>query len=210
MRFLPRFALPVLLVLVPLAAQAASYELLGFGTYTDPRGSNSFGTSRIDVGHDNGYGAGVNVVWSDWLSTELAASTSRSRVDALVTPGTPMVPFGMLRMMPVTATAQFHFLHNSRIDPYVGAGAAYVHFSRLQSSALSSVSVDSIRFKNRTAALANAGLNIGLVNRVALLLDAKYIPIKAKGSANFTTGAPESLDLKLNPLIVAAGLRFRF
>ncbi|MBA3727031.1 MAG: OmpW family protein, partial [Armatimonadetes bacterium] len=186
-------------------------------TWVDHRGDNNglladadTGALTFDFDRRTGFGAAVNVFWLSTLSTELAASWDRPRLDlSAENPEVPTFRLGSVRIIPVSATLQFHPWATGRFDPYVGAGGAYVFFGDLESDDLKVAGFERIRFRNKAAFVANAALNVRLVRRLALNLDAKYIPLKTESTSLFAVGNPESIDLKINPLILAAGLSWR-
>jgi outer membrane protein W len=115
-------------------------------------------------------------------------------------------------MMPVTASLQWHFMPMSPLDVYIGGGAGWVRFSDLKgSSDLADLDIDRVRFKSRTAAMAQAGLTLGSWRGLGLNVDAKYIDAKTKSTATFTDGSKSTeRELKVAPWLWSAGLRWRF
>ncbi|HXH38731.1 MAG TPA: OmpW family outer membrane protein, partial [Thermoanaerobaculia bacterium] len=91
------------------------------------------------------------------------------------------------------------------LDPYVGAGAAYVKAGTLNSSDLALSPIGSVVIEKKWGWAANAGVNLNLGHNLALAIDDKYVPYKPN-----STSAASSLKLKLNPNILSAGVRFRF
>lgn len=218
MRFL-RSALILIVstIAAPAFGQAGAVDVIGRVAWVDHRGDNGFpgdadtGALTFEFDRRTGLGAAVNVFWLSTLSIELAASWDRPSLDlSAENPEIPRFRLGSVRIIPVSATLQFHPWSAGRLDPYVGAGGAYVFFGDLSSDDLGGTGVDRIRFQNKATFVANAGLNVRLVRRLALNLDAKYIPLRTSSTTIFAVGSPESIDLKINPLILAAGLSWRF
>lgn len=211
------FSLTLLAIAVPLQAQDRSVDVTGFVTWVDISGDN-----RIDNGFDDpfdlefdsdtGFGASVNVFWSNRISTEFAASTVSS--DVTFNPATGGLPgflAGDLEMIPITAVLQYHFAPNSRIDPYVGGGAAYVLFDELDGGDdVDDVDFEKIDFDDDAGFVVNAGVDFGLTDNFAINLDAKYVPVSSSATAVFATGPGQAFDIEVNPLIVSAGARFKF
>lgn len=197
------------------AQQSGSVAITGWATWFESQGANrrpgSVETGEVDFDLDSefGFGGAVSFYLSSRFSTELGASRTSSRV--LLTAENPEVtPFepGSLEIIPVSGTLQFHFSPKSRIDPYLGAGAAYVFFQDIEGGDLDGF--DRIEFDDKVGFVANAGVNVWLFSQVGLSLDAKYIPLKSDLTTVFSSGAPESVDLEIDPLILAAGVTVRF
>jgi outer membrane protein W len=192
------------LVSLPLVAQSSDIGIWAVASHAT--GSTmTDATTRFELEDKIGYGVSFNHFWGRHLSTELAASATKN--DATLTiGGVQALTFGRLQQTVVTGTLQWHFAGATRVDPYLGVGAAYVKTKDLRSNDLDLADIGTVKIDNKTAALANAGINLGLTRIIALAIDVRYIPLKP-GAAGLT-GA--TLPLKLNPLIYALGLRFRF
>lgn len=210
------FMLLGLFAAVPAAAQDRAVDVTGFITWVDISGDNTFEGSiddfDVEFDSDTGYGLSVNVFWSDRISTEFAASSVSPDVSfSPVGGGLPAFLVGDLEMIPITATLQYHFAPNSRIDPYVGAGAAYVLFDDLDAADdVDDVDFDAIEFESDAGFVVNAGVDFGLTENFAINLDAKYVPISASAEAVFSTGPGQAFDVDVNPLIISAGARLKF
>jgi len=216
---LRNFALASLLVAlsVPAFAQTRSVDITGFVTQVDPNGDGAFDRASLDdVGVDfdseMGYGLALNVFVSNRLSVEFAAS--RVEPEVAFQSSNPLIPAftgGSLEMLPITGVVQFHFNPNGRIDPYIGAGAAYVLFDNLnESEDIDNINIDAIEFEDDAGLVVNAGVSIDLAPRFAINLDAKYVPVSSSATAVFATGPGVSSDIEINPLILSAGLSFQF
>lgn len=210
-------AIVVMFAAAPAAAQSRSVDVIGFASWVDLSGdttleeANGIDDLDIDFEGDMGYGVGINVFLGNRFSAEFAASAVNVEVNAA--PGGPVSPFlaGELEMIPLTGTLQFHFAPNSRIDPYIGAGVAYVLFDEVEGGEdLEDIDVDAIEFEDDYGFVANAGIDIGLTDMIALNADAKYVPVESSARARFATGPGEFADIEVNPLILSAGLRLRF
>lgn len=206
----------MLFIAAPLAAQERSVDLLGFVSWVDVSGDTELDEDAEDFGlefdSDMGYGAGVNIFWSNRISTEFTASVISPEVN--VTPTNSTIPpflAGELEMLPITGTLQFHLSPNGRFDPYVGAGVAYILFDDLdEEDDLDDVDVEAIEFEDDYGFLVNAGVDIGLSDMFAINLDAKYVPLESSATAVFATGPGEATEIELNPLMLQAGVRLRF
>jgi outer membrane protein W len=192
------------LVSLPLLAQSSDIGIWAVASH--PTGSTTTdATTRFEFKDKIGYGLSFNHLWGRHLSTELAASATKN--DATLTiGGVQALALGRLQQTVVTGTLQWHFAGRARLDPYLGVGAAYVKTKDLHSNDLDLADIGAVKIDNKTVALANAGINLGLTRSIALALDVKYLPLKPDAAG--ITGA--SVPLQLNPLIYGLGLRFRF
>ncbi len=205
-------------VAVPIFAQSRSVDVSAFANWVDLSGDHTFqGPNAIDNANLNfnskvGYGAAINVFWADRISTEFAVSVVNP--DVAFTSNNPAVPAftgGSLQMIPITGTLQYHFNPNGRVDPYLGAGVAYVLFDNVDNiSDLNNVTLRKIDFQDDGGFVANAGLSFDLSPHLAILGDVKYVPVRSSAKAEFASGPGQTTKVDINPLMVAAGLSFQF
>ena len=107
---------------------------------------------------------------------------------------------GRLKLFPISVTARWHFApRGERLDPYVGAGAAYVLAKDLASSDLDALGIGRIDVESKVCWLANAGVAIG-----RFVIDAKYFDYRPQSSA-----AGNRVRLNLKPVVISAGVRWR-
>lgn len=178
-----------------------------FASWVDAQGDNVF-DDGVETEFESGDGVGVsaNLFWGKRVSTELSAS--KLTLDAgLNVDGVPTFDLGSVDLTPIALTLQFHFARDSVIDPYVGAGAAWVLADDLESNDLDLLEIGAIEVDDEITYVLNAGLGVRLTRNFGLYLDGKYIPLEP---ATRAPGDEEDLDLEINPLIFSAGLRFRF
>lgn len=210
------FAVLLMFAAAPAAAQSRSVDLIGYASWVDLSGDATLedadGLDDLDVDFegDMGYGIGINVFLGNRLSAEFAGSVVNVEVNAANGAVSPFLA-GDLEMIPLTGTLQFHFAPNSRIDPYIGAGVAYVLFDEVEGGEdLENVDIDAIEFEDDYGFVANAGIDIGLTDMIALNADAKYVPVESSARARFASGFGQFADIEVNPMILSAGLRLRF
>lgn len=203
------FAVLALLVVLPAAAQDRSFDLTASAVWIDPTGDGTFDDlsdpANIEFDGDLGYGAAVNFFVSDRISIELAASKTspetriRRRVvgDAATS----------IDIVPITGVVQFHFAPNSFIDPYIGAGAAYMLVGDVDGAE----DIQAIDVKDDVGLAVNAGLGIKLGPRFGLLFDGKYVPIESDATARIVGSNNESTgSFDVSPIILSAGIQLRF
>lgn len=216
---LVKIGIVVLAVLaaMPLAAQSRSVDIYGFATWVDPSGDSVFDAdgiddARVEFDSEQGFGVAVNVFFSNRISAEFAASAVEP--DVVFRSDNPLFPLltgGQLEMIPITATLQYHFNPDGRIDPYVGLGAAYVLFDRVSDfDDVGNIDIDAIDFDDDVGLVVNAGLTFDITPTLAVYVDGKYVPVSSSATASFATGPGTSTDIDINPLILSAGLGFQF
>ena len=108
---------------------------------------------------------------------------------------------GTFKHLPPTLLAQYHFSPAASFSPYVGAGLNYTNISSVHLLGGSG----SLEHKSFGLAL-QAGANFKLDSKWSLNLDVKKIKI---GSDVMVSGARVS-EVKVDPLLVAVGLGYRF
>ena len=200
------------LVAAPLAAADRSFELTGWASWVDTN-SNTFNSSSPNqafnlIFHQKvGYGAGANIFFSHNISTEFSIVEVRPKTSFVSTSGDTLVG-GNLRMTPITAVLQFHFIPGGFVDPYVGAGAAYVLFDNVNGPG--SIGVSKINLKDDVGLAVNAGVGFAIARNLAITVDGKYVPLKSSATAVYVTGPNTTQRIKINPAMLSAGLTFRF
>jgi outer membrane protein W len=204
--------LPVLLVSAP--AFAAGFQLEGWASWVNTNSSTAFNSNApnqpfgISLHNKMGYGAGANIFWSDNFSTDFSAIEVRPSSRFVTTANGAIVSGPSLRMTPLTAVVQFHFIPKGFIDPYIGGGASYVLFDNL--SGPGSLGVSQINFKKDVGFVANGGVQFALGHNLVIIADGKYVPLRASTTAVYTAGGQTVSKFKINPAIFSAGLGFRF
>ena len=161
----PLAFLLALVFALPLAAQTA----LGVhAARASARSTDADGTT-LAFDRGRGFGASVEHVSSEHVSYELAATwlryDGRARLDPSASAG-----LGSLKLLPISATARWHFApRGERVDPYVGAGTAYVFAKDLSSSDLDALGIGRVDVESNVCWLANAGVSFG-----RFFIDGKY------------------------------------
>ena len=213
MKTLKTAFLITLLAALPALAQTP-IDVSVFAAWVDAQGDTAFEEGlEADFESGTGFGVAVNWFWGNRLSTEFAASAVS--LDAGLEAADEgdnedeefLIDLGSVDLTPITATLQFHFARDSRIDPYVGVGAAWVLAGDLESEDLDLLEIGEVEVDDEFTYLLNAGLGVHFTNTFGLYLDAKYIPLEP---ATRAAGDPEDVEIEINPVIFSAGLKFRF
>jgi len=108
---------------------------------------------------------------------------------------------GTFKALPPTLTAQYHFLPTNSIDPYVGAGINYTNISSQNLLG----GVVTLEHKSFGGAL-QAGVDFKIDKNWSINLDLKKVWIS---SDVYIEGTKVS-NAQLNPLLVGAGVGYRF
>jgi outer membrane protein len=118
-----------------------------------------------------------------------------------------LAPFGKLAETtygPATLTVQYRPLRTGTIQPYVGAGAAYMIVFSTEDAAFRDVEID-----NDLSPALEAGTDIMLSERYGLFLDAKKAFLRSEARGTFG-GAPVVGKVRLDPWALSAGATVRF
>jgi outer membrane protein len=204
-----------LLLLSPAAsAQSRFFDLTGNFVWLDPQGGGTFedltDPADLDIDAEAGFGIAANVFFGRRLSAEFAVAriepeTRITRTRAIGGSG----PGGNLQITPLTAVLQFHFAPNGFIDPYVGAGAAYVLYDFSESQGVHNLR--QIDLQDDIGLALNAGIGVRLGPRFGLTLDGKYVPIESDATAVVVgTNQQRTGQFDVSPIIISAGLSLRF
>lgn len=199
------FALLLLLAATQVAAQGRPVEWTIWGSMVSPQGSNDLGDFSIE--NDNGVGGGLsaNFFITDRLSTEVAFSWLST--DATMAFEGIEYDMDSVEMIPATVGLQFHFMPESRWDPYAGAGVAWVSAADIQSEDLDNLGVGAISLDDEVSWFGGAGLGYRFGEQFGVALDVRYIDY-APTSTSAATGGTE--ELELSQLVTSLGLKVRF
>lgn len=198
------FILLLLLAATPVVAQDRPVDWTLWASMADI-GSNELGEFTVENDDSFGFGLSANFFLSRRFSAELAVFALQS--DADMTFDQFEFELGEVDIIPVTLGLQVHFAPESRWDPYLGAGGAWVSASDFESDDLDNLGIGAIEVDDEMTWFANAGLGYRFGEQVGLALDVRYIAYEPTTTSK-VTGASEDLDL--SPLMVSLGLRARF
>ncbi|HEX7422101.1 MAG TPA: OmpW family outer membrane protein [Thermoanaerobaculia bacterium] len=189
--------LALALATLPLAAQTNDVGVW----YATAQIKDSTGLSFDNA---KGFGVSFNHFWTGPLSTEFSVSSLRANAGIDIA-GTRALDAGRLKLMPFTANLQWHFARGSMFAPYIGAGLAYVSAKDLSSADLDAAGIGRVKIDHKASWDANAGVNIGLGKMFAVAIDGKYIKYEPDSTAAGTTE-----KLKLDPVVISAGIKLRW
>lgn len=205
----------ILSLLCAPRAWAQSFEVSASAVWSGFSGSGEL-TPEAELEFDGaaGLGAGVAVHWTDHFSTELAAA--RINTDTtfrFVTPPAAELEIGELEMTPVTLVARWRFMPGGFVEPYIGAGGAYVMLGEISaSSGLTELGLDRIDFEEAWGLAANAGVSLRIAENLRIGIDAKVLRVESDTRARYGGEEEDSqaVAVTMDPLVVSMGVAFRF
>lgn len=105
---------------------------------------------------------------------------------------------------PTALTAQYTFTDFGPIQPYIGAGPMFMLVFDTKDALLTNFKVDPA-----IGAVAQAGVDFQLAETWGVYLDVKKAYLRTDATASMG-GAPVTADVKLDPLVLSAGIKARF
>ena len=201
----------LLFVLAGLRASAQSSQsdvaLWTVGSYIADTTLTDDDGETIDVLFDEsaGYGLSVNHFWTDRFSTEVSLMTFRAdmSVSSFLLPETEL---GELDGRAVTAMAQWHFLRDRRVSPYIAGGVAHIGGAFDPLDDAEPVDDDAeIDLESEVTWSAAVGMNIRITDRFVISFEAKRIPWDA-----VEEGGSDADEIDIDPMLYGTGVRFRF
>ncbi len=199
--------LAILFLCAPLLfAQDRDVQITIWASQVDMQGDADLGDGfELDFDDGNALGASANFTLNRFLSIE--GSVFGIRSDAALGFEGAALDLGSVDLVPFTLGAQFHLLGDSRFDPYIGAGAAYVVADDLNSTDLDTLGLGRIELDNEISYYVNAGVSVRIAGGFGLTVDGRQIQYEPS-SRSTATGVER--DLELSPRMLSIGLRLRF
>jgi outer membrane protein W len=163
-------------------------------------------------GSNTGYGISFNHYVMPIASVEFTAQ--RLSADSKLSLGGPGVfpindiPLGTISLTCVDAALQWHPTRRGVLDPYLGAGIAWIEGNNLDKLHQPAIGPQSGRAKldDKVTWLTEAGANVHLTRHVAVLLQVKYSRYRSR--FGYENGDPVT-QIRLDPLVGELGLRWR-
>jgi outer membrane protein len=194
------------LAVIALPAAAQHHNDLGLWVAASTTSETVDGDASLAFEDGRGFGLSLNHFWTSHLSTELGA-TALSYDGTIEIGNVEALDLESLDVIAVTGVAQWHFGGaGARIRPYVGGGVAYVMADDLESNDLDLADIGTVEIDSAVGWVANAGATFALTPRIGIGVDAKYISYRPDSAP----AGGEAVELELDPIVVSAGIRFRF
>lgn len=146
------------------------------------------------------------------LGFELVLATTKHRLSGRTGTTGGIGKLGSTWVLPPTLTAQYHFVPEGKVRPYVGAGINYTIFWNEDASKglEAAVGKTGIRLSDSFGWAVQAGTDIDLSKKVFLNLDVKYIDMSTTARLATTAIGVQRVKVDINPVVVGVGLGFRF
>ncbi len=108
---------------------------------------------------------------------------------------------------PAVLSVRRHLWEDGPVRPYIGAGINYTLVLESRDGFVSNLDV-----KNGVGPVLQAGFEVPIDQRWSFFVDAKKIWLKttATGTLPALGGAPAYAKVRLDPLVVTAGVSYRF
>lgn len=159
------------------------------------------GNVDLDFDSDTGYGISFNRYWTERFSTELSLQKFSAEITAEF--DGDEFDIGELDATAITAMAQWHFNRAGRFSPYLGGGITKLTGDIEPRNV--DEPVESVDLESELSWTAAAGANIRLNDHFSLAGEFKYTPWSA-----VVEDDPDDESLDIDPLVFAAGVKFRF
>lgn len=141
----------------------------------------------------------------------IAATTKHSLTGRTGTTGS-IGKLGSTWVLPPTLTAQYHFLPEAKVRPYVGVGINYSMFwNETASKGLeAAVGPTDVRLSSSFGWAVQAGTDVEMTERMFLNFDVKYIDMRTTARLATTAIGEQQVRVNINPIVAGVGLGFRF
>lgn len=199
-----RIVIVLSLLLLPVTAFAQAANEFGVfistSQFDDSELRDGVDTINFEWDENMGYGVLYNRFWTNSFSTEFAYQ--RLGADLTLSFQNQVEAAGDLDLDILSGTAQLHFARGGMFSPYIGGGVAYVSG---EAGSIDEDELGNADLENEVDFLLNGGLNLGFGRGFAIYVDGKYVMYEARGD-----GDDDSDAVDINPLIISAGVKFRF
>ena len=205
-----RIALLLILLLAaatPLVAQERDLAISGWVSQANLDGQDDFAEDfGTEFEERAGYGMSVDWGFARMFALEGSVFFLRANADLILDDGVTLVDIGTVNLKPVSVGVQFRPLQ-TRIFPYLGAGATYMVGGDLVSGELTTGGQGTIEMDNGVTYYGNAGIGFRILEGLSIVADGRYIPFETDTTST-VTGVTQEMDL--TSTIYSLGLRFKF
>lgn len=141
-----------------------------------------------------------------WSASLLVGVPLKAELTATGT-AAPLGKLGEARYGPLIFAGQYRFVTSGPVQPYVGAGAVYYMITQSKDGSLQNFDVES-----RWGSVLHAGIDVPLGEHYGVFVDLKKAWLKTSATASVPAfgGAPARAEARLDPLVLHAGLSWRF
>ncbi len=181
---------------------------IGFSTSAEVRAGGQRvpgADARADANHSLGFGATYDFHpgWSAEIALGLPPTTALKGTGTLAGAGT----LGKVKYGPAVLSVRRHLWEDGPVRPYIGAGINYTLVLESRDGFVSNLDV-----KNGFGPVLQVGFEVPIDQRWSFFVDAKKIWLKATATGTLPAlgGAPAHAKVRLDPLVVTAGVSYRF
>ncbi|MEM1132445.1 MAG: OmpW family protein [Pseudomonadota bacterium] len=168
----------------------------------------AFPGERVSV--DNSIMPEVDITYmaTDHIGFELIAATTQHTASGRTGTTGAIGELADTWVLPPTLTAQYHFVPDGKIRPYVGAGINYTLFYEEDASngLVDAVGPTNVDLDDSFGFALQAGVDIELNERFFLNFDIKYLDIDTTATLNTTAAGTQRVNISLDPVVVGIGL----
>jgi len=200
-------------------AEKGDWLLKGGATMVSPKSNNlnagdlgfieGVGTVtnvHLDVDDATSFGFTITYMMTDNWGVELLAAVPFShdiKASATIdgTPGT--IKIGKTDQLPPTLSLQYHFMPDSMIKPYVGAGINYTTFS---SEKIDPLLASTLTLDDSFGVAAQIGADIYFADKIFVNADVRWIQIESTAKVD---GASIG-KVKINPFVYSLMIGYKF
>jgi len=188
------------------AAGTFMFRVRAIGVMPEDNGSSVSGIGgHVDVTSTPAPEIDGSYFFTDNIAAELIAASTRHEVSAT---GTALgkVDVGSAWILPPTLTLQYHFMPHSQISPYIGAGLNVSWFYDTQPAR---PVVTKFTLNNTWGPAIQFGVDYNFAGHWFANLDVKQIFMHTGAHLSTVLGGVKA-DTNLDPLVVGAGIGYRF
>jgi outer membrane protein len=166
--------------------------------------------SGVTVNSDTVPELDITYMISPNWGVELILGYSEHDVDASGTVKTALGQVIDAKALPPTLTLQYHFMPNSNIRPYVGAGVNYTYFFDEEVTGVLDIPGAKIDMDDSWGLAVQAGVDIALNDDWFVNLDVKYIEMDTTAKFKGTLVGRAEIDVDVDPVVWGIGIGRRF
>jgi outer membrane protein len=156
----------------------------------------------------------ADVTWmaTDHIGFELIAATTKHTASGRTGTTGAIGDLASTWVLPPTLTVQYHFNPKGKVRPYVGAGLNYtIFYSEKASKGLTNaVGATRVSMSDSFGWAAQAGVDVAIGPRTFLNLDIKYIDMDSDVTLRTAAIGTQKVRAHIDPLVIGAGIGFRF
>ncbi len=183
-----------------LSKDRFQFRLRAIDVIADGDGSVTQNGLKTDVDNFVTPELDVSYFFTKNIAAELIAATSEHGITA------GGLELGDAWILPPTLTLQYHFAPDNAFSPYIGAGLNYsLFYGENDGPGFSNLKVD-----GGVGYAVQAGFDYWLSDNWGLNLDVKYIKLDVDVDVDLGATHLDADNVNLDPIILGAGLSYRF